>query len=41
MEKKRGAAVLDTEHVVRTYFHLALPVVMGSMITILYNLADT
>ena len=32
---------LNTERVVNTYFHLALPVVAGSVITILYNLADT
>lgn len=38
--KKQGNA-LDTEHVVKTYFHLALPVVVGSIITIIYSLADT
>ena len=38
-EKRQGA--LDTEHIVRTYFHLALPVVVGSIITIVYSLADT
>jgi len=38
--EKRGDA-LDTEHIVRTYFHLALPVVVGSIITIIYSLADT
>ena len=38
-EKRRDA--LDTEHIVRTYFHLALPVVVGSIITIIYSLADT
>ena len=38
--KKQGNA-LDTEHVVKTYFHLALPVVAGSIITIIYSLADT
>ena len=38
-EKLQGA--LDTEHIVRTYFHLALPVVVGSIITIIYSLADT
>ena len=38
--EKQGNA-LDTEHVVRTYFHLALPVVVGSIITVIYSLADT
>ena len=32
---------LDTERLIPTYFHLALPVVVGSIITIIYNLADT
>ena len=41
MEKQRKTAGLDTENVIRTYFHLALPVVVGSIITIVYNLADT
>ena len=41
MEENRKAAVLDTERLIPTYFHLALPVVVGSIITIVYNLADT
>ena len=41
MEEKQKAAGLDTERVIPTYFHLALPVVVGSIITIIYNLADT
>lgn len=41
MEENRKAGGLDTEHIVSTYFHLALPVVIGSIITIIYNLADT
>ena len=43
MEKSRSnnTAVFDTERLVPTYFHLTLPVVMGSIVTILYNLADT
>ena len=41
MEEKRKAAGLDTERLIPTYFHLALPVVVGSIITIVYNLADT
>lgn len=31
----------DSEHLVSSYFHLALPVVLGSIVTIIYNLADT
>ena len=31
----------DPEHLVSSYFHLALPVVLGSIITIVYNLVDT
>ena len=41
MEEKRKAAGLVTERVIPTYFHLALPVVVGSIITIIYTLADT
>ncbi len=41
METEQKAAVLDTERLIPTYFHLALPVVVGSIITIVYNLADT
>ena len=41
MEEKQKAAGLDTERVIPTYFRLALPVVVGSIITIIYNLADT
>ena len=41
MEEKRRTAGLDTERMIPTYFHLALPVVVGSIITIVYNLADT
>ncbi len=41
MEDKRKPAGLDTERLIPTYFHLALPVVVGSIITIIYNLADT
>ncbi len=32
---------LDPEHPVSSYFHMALPVVLGSIVTIVYNLADT
>ena len=31
----------DPEHLVASYFHLALPVVLSSIIMIVYNLADT
>lgn len=31
----------DPEHLISSYFHLALPVVLGSIVTIVYNLADT
>ena len=41
MEENWKAGGLDTEHIVATYFRLALPVVVGSIITIIYNLADT
>ena len=35
------AAVFDTDHLVRTYFTQALPVVFSMMIGLIYNLADT
>lgn len=38
MEEKR---VFDTEHVIPTYFKLALPIVFSMVITLIYNLADT
>ena len=41
MEKHRERAMLDTERLVPTYFHLSLPVVLSSIVTIVYNLADT
>ena len=31
----------DADHLVASYFHLSLPVVLGSIVTIVYNLADT
>ena len=31
----------DSEHLVSSYFHLALPVVLSSIVTIIYSLADT
>ena len=41
MTTNQKEAGLDTERLIPTYFHLALPVVVGSIITIIYNLADT
>ncbi len=41
MEEKRERAPLDTERLIPTYFRLSLPVVLSSIVTILYNLADT
>ena len=41
MEKKRDRALLDTERLIPTYFRLSLPVVLSSIVTIVYNLADT
>ena len=40
MEKAKKA-VFDTDHLPRAYFKQSLPVVMGSVVTIIYNLADT
>ena len=42
MDKKRSTGGhLDPEHPVSSYFHMALPVVLGSIVTIVYNMADT
>lgn len=38
MENKR---IFDTERLVRSYFKLAMPVVLGMVITLIYSLADT
>ena len=38
MEKPR---IFDTEKLIPTYFKLAMPVVMGMVITLIYSLADT
>lgn len=38
MEEKRP---FDTQHLVSTYFKLALPVVFSMVVTLIYNLADT
>ena len=31
----------DTKHLYRSYFKMALPVVLGLAVTLVYNLADT
>ena len=41
MQEKPSANRFETGALIPNYFHLALPVVMGSIVTILYNLADT
>lgn len=33
--------IFDTKHLYRTYFKMALPVVLGLVVTLIYNLADT
>ena len=33
--------IFDTRHLYRTYFKMALPVVLGLVVTLIYNLADT
>ena len=33
--------VFDTEHLYKSYFKMALPVVLGLIVTLVYNLADT
>lgn len=33
--------IFDTEHLKKTYFKMALPVMMGLVVTLIYNLADT
>lgn len=33
--------IFDTEHLSKTYFKMAVPVVMGLVVTLIYNLADT
>lgn len=41
MEKTRKEIRFDSEKLISNYFHLSLPVVMGSIVTIVYNLVDT
>lgn len=40
-ESAEKSAVFDTQHLVRTYFTQALPVVFSMIIGLVYNLADT
>ncbi len=40
-EADKKSAVFDTEHLVRTYFTQALPVVFSMIVSLVYNLADT
>ena len=37
MEKK----LFDTDHLVKTYFTQAIPLVLSMMVTMIYNIADT
>lgn len=41
MNQEADAPKLDTERLIPTFFRLALPVVLSSIVTIVYNLADT
>ena len=41
MENGQERNRIDTERLVPTYFRLALPVVLGSIVTIVYSLVDT
>ena len=41
MEQARQENRLGGENLISNYFHLSLPVVLGSIVTIVYNLADT
>ena len=34
-------SLFDTKHLYRSYFKMALPVVLGMVVTLVYNLADT
>ena len=40
-EADEKSVVFDTEHLVRTYFTQALPVVFSMIVSLVYNLADT
>ncbi len=34
-------SVFDTNHLYKSYFKLALPLALGMMVSLIYNLADT
>lgn len=34
-------SIFDTQHLYKSYFRMALPVVLGLVVTLIYNLADT
>ena len=34
-------SLFDTKHLYRSYFKMAFPVVLGLVVTLIYNLADT
>lgn len=36
-----NSEIFDTEHLSKTYFKMALPVMLGLIVTLIYNLADT
>ena len=36
-----NSEIFDTEHLSKTYFKMALPVMLGLVVTLIYNLADT
>ena len=40
-KKNTSMSKLDPDHLVKSYFHLALPVVLSSIVTIVYGLVDT
>ena len=39
--EKQNVNLINSERLIPTYFRLSLPVVLGSIVTIVYNLADT
>lgn len=41
LEVKYMDSIFDTEHLYRSYFKMAFPVVLGLVVTLIYNLADT
>lgn len=40
-EKRSGGAIFDTDHLVKTYFSQAVPLVFSMIVGMVYNLADT